>query len=70
MKTGKFDCNSQECHATMIALQKELEKLILWLYLSALLVELGEPTKQSKTPIQRKVNEILKEALSRPTRTH
>lgn len=70
MKTPKFDCNSQECRTIMMAVQKELEKLTLWLYLSALLVELKGPTKQPKTPIQRKVNEILKEALSRPTRTH
>ncbi len=70
MKTGKFDCDPKDCQTVIEALQKELEKLTLWLYLSALLVELGEPTKQAKTPVQQKVNEILKEALSRPTHTH
>lgn len=71
MKQNKpTSCNSEDCRTVIKAVQKELEKLTLWLYLSALLVQLDNPGRKPKTPVQRKVHEILKEALSRPTRTH
>jgi len=84
MKQNKYGCGSEANRLLRKSdlllkkkLQKELqrleesEKLALWLYLSALLKQLTDPARRAKTPVERKVDEILKGVLSRPIRiTH
>jgi NTP pyrophosphatase (non-canonical NTP hydrolase) len=49
---------------------EELEDILLWLYLSALLMQLGNPDREPVTAIEQKVRKILADALSRSTTIH